>query len=461
MLGTAGLAMMPLIGQGKTPSPGQKLPWFDPNYADLPAREKQEKGLDAEAREAQSNARTVNGMPVSGLPTHAGKFDEEVAGLIRSGGIVGASLAIAVDHRLVLTRGYGHLCSHDRVHAKPTSPGFIGSITKTLCAMAGLTLVQAGKLGLDKKVVDILPLPPLLKPGEVRQPEIDRVTVRMLMEHTSGLFNVVEELFDCPYYGKLGEVGLLELVHGDISQYDLVRRGMAKPFVSKPGVEFNYSGQGLQVLGRIVESLSGLRLDQYISEKVLAPLGVKRHVSMSYLPPEQLALIDAGKASKTDTFIPSPYVEAAGRCSSWAFAEPLENLYGNHWGQADACGASMLSAVDLLRFVSSCSKLVHKDLWTASLTPPVVRGKDGKRGPDQHGLVWGVSTNAGHYQFGHGGAWSGIRAFCESTWDDVQYAIVASCDVDDAFNKLQEHVVQFGRSLKKQKAVDLWKSYGV
>jgi CubicO group peptidase (beta-lactamase class C family) len=449
-----------LISRANAPPPGQKAPWFNPVYEHLPSREKQENSLDAEALDAQSKPRAAGVVPVTGLPLHLGKLDEEVIDLIHGGEIVGASIAIAVDHRLVVARGYGHLSSHDKVHVRPTTPGFIGSITKTLCAMAGLTLVQAGKLALDKKVPDVLPLPPLLKPGEVRQPEIDHVTVRMLMQHTSGLFNVVEELFDRPYYRKLAAQGLLELVHGDVSQYDLVRRGMAKPFVSKPGVEFNYSGQGLQVLGRIVELLSGQRLDHYIGEKVLTPLGVKHHVSMSYLSPEQLAQIDSGAASKTDTFVPSPYVEALKRCASWNFAQPEEQLYGNHWGQADACGASMLSAVDLLRFIAFCSRLVHKDLWTESLATPIVRTKDGKREADQHGLVFGVSTNGTHHQFGHGGAWGGIRAFCESTWDDVQYAIVSACDVDDVFNKLQEKVVQFGRSLKKQKPADLWKSYG-
>jgi CubicO group peptidase (beta-lactamase class C family) len=114
--------------------------------------------------------------------------------------------------------------------------------------MAALTLVKAGKLKLDQKVVDVMPMEPLLKAGEKRQPEIDQVTVRMLMNHTSGLFNVVEELFDRDFYKQLADQGELKLVHGDISQYDLVRRGMARPFASKPGRQFNYSGQGLQVL---------------------------------------------------------------------------------------------------------------------------------------------------------------------------------------------------------------------
>ena len=141
---------------------------------------------------------------------------------------------------------------------------------------------------------------------------------------------------------------------------------------------------------------------------------------MSYLSPEDLALLDAGKASQTDTFIPSPFSPATKRCESWNFSQPQEDLYGNHWGQADACGASMLSAVDLTRYISHCSKLLHKDLWNDSLADTMVRAKDGKRVPAQHGLVFGVSMNGAHHQFGHGGAWGGIRAFCESTWDGVR-----------------------------------------
>ena len=258
-------------------------------------------------------------MPVTGLPLKLGKVDEQMATLVKDAGLVGVAFAIAIDRQLVVTRGYGYLSSHDRVPAAPTSPGYLGSITKPLCAMAALTLVKAGKLKLDQKVVDVLPMDPLLKDGEKRQPEIDQVTVRMLMNHTSGLINVVEVLFDREYYRKLAAAGKLELVNGDISQYDLVRRGMAKPFVSKPGAEHNYSGQGLQVLGRIVEKLSGLRLDKYLSTKTLAPLGVKHHATLSYW--RRSSRPDAGM--KTGTFIPSPH-KARRRCESWASSSRLK-----------------------------------------------------------------------------------------------------------------------------------------
>ena len=460
ILATTGLVLSAAGNPSQHAAAGEKDPFLDPSYSKLPTPDEQTNGLDSEALASQVEPRTVHGLPVTGLPLKLGKFDEELAAQVKNSGIVGVSFAVAVDRKLVATRGYGHLCSHDKAPAAPTSPGYLGSITKPLCAMAALTLVKAGKLKLDQKVLDVLPMEPLLKAGEKRQPEIDQVTVRMLMNHTSGLFNIVEELFDRDYYKQLADQGKLELVHGDISQYDLVRRGMARPFVSKPGKQFNYSGQGLQVLGRIVEQLSGQRLDKYMSSKVLKHLGVKRHATLSYLAPDELALIDAGKASQTHTFIPSPYSETLRASVSWEFKEPAEYLYGNHWGQADACGSSMLSAVDLLRFVTFCTDLLGKDLATEALAMPLMRDKDGKMKPSSNGLGWGVSNNAGHNQYGHGGAWGGIRAFCESTWDNVQYAVLAACDQNEPFDKIVERVVELGRSLHGKQATVGWHRYG-
>ncbi|HVV98966.1 MAG TPA: serine hydrolase domain-containing protein [Planctomycetaceae bacterium] len=454
LLGSTGLIVSALGSRTVRAAPEKLKPWFDPSYGALPTAEQQVQHLDAAARAAQEHPRTVRDLPVTGLPLHLGEYDEQVTGVIKAGGLVGVGIAIAVNHQLIVTRGYGYLSSHDRVPATPTSPGYLGSITKPLCAMTGLMLVKAQHLKLDQKVMHVLPMEPLLKAGEQRQPEIDEVTVRMLMNHTSGLFNVVEELFDPDYYRELAAEKQLQLVHGDISQYDLVRRGMSKPFVSKPGTEYHYSGQGLQVLGRIIEKLSGQRLDKCMASKVLEPLGIKHHATMSYLAPEQFAQLVAGKASQTASFIPSPWNEATGACESWNSSQPNADFYGHHWGHADACGASMLSVVDLLRFAAFCPERLGKPLAMEALTPP-------PREPFSNGLGWGVSMTEGHLQYGHGGAFGGIRAFCESTWDGIQYAVVVAGDRDEQINAIIAKTVEYGRSLRDTKAPPIgWKRYG-
>ena len=452
LLGTSALAFSKLANS--QPQPVHALPpAFDPSYSHLPSHEQQIAPLSPEALHAQGTARSVSGLPVTGLPLDLQVDDEEIVELIKSAGIVGVSYAIAVHRQLVATRGFGYLCSHARIPATPTAPAYLGSITKPICAMAALNLVNASRLNLDDKVVRVLPMEPLLKPGEKRQPEIDHVTVRMLLTHTSGLFNTVEQLFDRPYYKQLAAQGKLHLVHGDISQYDLVRRGMSVPFVSTPGTAFNYSGQGLQVLGRIVERISGQRLDKFVSTDVMKTLGVKHHACLSYLDRHVWSEIAAGNAEASHTFIPSPYSEQAKKCVSWHHKNPEAPIYGNHWGQADSCGSSMLSAVDLLRFVTFCMDPLAKGLQAEVFTPP-----PGK--PGSNGLGWGVSTHSGKRQWGYGGAWGGIRANCESQANGVHYAVLGVCDQDEAFGKIVKRVAQLGHKLRDQSHVIGWNQYG-
>jgi CubicO group peptidase (beta-lactamase class C family) len=429
-------------------------PSFDPSYSNLPTLAQQTKDLGAEALDAQTKSQSHDGLPVTGLPHKLSKAEEGIAAHVKASGMVGVSYAISVGKTLVLTRGLGHLSNYEKNAVTPTSPGYLGSITKPLCGVTALMLVKSGKLKLDQKVMDVLPMEPLLKPGEKRQPEIDHVTIRMLMNHTSGLFNVVEELFDRAYYKELADQRKLTLVHGDISQYDLVRRGMSKPFVAQPGKAFNYSGEGFQVLGRVIEKITGERLDKAMSSLVLKPMGVKHHATLSCLDRETYTHLASGAGSKTLSLIPSPYIAALGKCATWHFTDPIEDLYGNHWGQADACGSSMLSAVDLLRFVTFCMDPLGKELTHEALNPP-------EKKPGSNGLGWGVSMTSGKHQYGHGGAWQGIRAFCESTWDGVQYAVLASADQDGPFDKLVESVASLGRALSAKKAAKIgWQEYG-
>jgi CubicO group peptidase (beta-lactamase class C family) len=228
---------------------------------------------------------------------------------------------------------------------------------------------------------------------------------------------------------------------------------MSIPFVSQPGAEFHYSGQGLQVLGRIIEWLSRMRLDKAMVARALAPLGIQHHAQLCYLAPQTFSAISAGLASRSHTFIPSPYDDKQRACLSWA-AKPNDNLYGQQWGQADSCGASMLSAINLLRFVTFCTDLLGNDLMSEALTPP-------KTPPYTNGLGWGVSINKGRYQYGHSGAITGMRTMCESMSNGVQYAVIAAGDRDNEFNSILKAVRDLGHSLRKGDLdIGDWQAYG-
>jgi CubicO group peptidase (beta-lactamase class C family) len=427
------------------PQAAPPAPWFDGSYDNLPTLEQQVEGLSSIAIDAQMKPRTLKGLPITGLPLEPSTFDEQIVDLLKSSRMVGVGYAVGVKKELKVARGIGYLSSHERIPATPTTPGLLCSNTKPLCAMTGLTLVRDGKVKLDDRVLDVLPLTPLLKRGEKRQPEIDRVTFRMVLSHMSGLFNAVESLFDRDLYKKWAAEGRFQLIHGDISQYDLVRRGMSVPFLSQPGKEFHYSGQGLQVVGRINEYLTGKRLDKAMSARMLLPLGVKHHAQFCYLAPQTFAHIAAGRASQLPVFMPSPFDDAKKTCISSADYQ--------QWGQADSCGASMLSAVNHLRFVTFCFDLLGKDLMTEVLTPP-------KTPPYSNGLGWGVGMTNGHYQYGHSGANAGMRTMCESLANGVQYSILVAGDRDDDYNKIIEVVKALGNSLHKKADIGGWEAYG-
>jgi hypothetical protein len=95
------------------------------------------------------------------------------------------------------------------------------------------------------------------------------------MNHISGLFDAEEVLSDPPRFQALAKGGVIRLIHGRIGQNDLVRIGMNKPLLFDPGEKFAYSGQGMQVLARIV--------DRYIQTRMFDPLGIRTCYVGSYL----------------------------------------------------------------------------------------------------------------------------------------------------------------------------------
>src|SRR5262249_43253306 len=159
--------------------------------------------------------------------------------------------------------GYGRASLAGNVPVEPTMPATIMSISKSVTATAALTLVRDRKLRLDDRAFPLLADGPLLAPGQAVDQRQYKIEMHHLMSHTSGLFNVVEKLNDPPQFQTLAHRGAIRLVHGRIAQNDLVRIGMKEPLLFEPGQKYAYSGQGMQVLGRIVEKVSALRLDRY------------------------------------------------------------------------------------------------------------------------------------------------------------------------------------------------------
>ncbi len=141
-----------------------------------------------------------------------------------------------------------------------------GSIMKTFVAAATLQLAEEGRFGLDDPLTAVLP-------GHVtaRFPEADRITVRMLLDHTSGLAEYADARFD-------REVA----VHPRRRWTDgeLLDRAAAKPRTAAPGERFGYSNTDYTLLGLILEHATGRPWRTVVRERVIERL----HLAHTSLP---------------------------------------------------------------------------------------------------------------------------------------------------------------------------------
>ncbi|WP_235854342.1 serine hydrolase domain-containing protein [Nonomuraea aridisoli] len=164
------------------------------------------------------------------------------------------------DGHWIATSGVGDLRTGEAV---PRHGRFrVASLTKSVIATIVLQLVEEGRLSLDRPVGAWLP-------GVVAG--ADRITVRQLLNHTSGLADyVAHPEFEDP------------MVYGGRTYRPEQLVGYAEELgpVSEPGRRFAYSNAGYIVLGLLVERVTGHPLATEVSRRVLRPAGM----SHSYLP---------------------------------------------------------------------------------------------------------------------------------------------------------------------------------
>lgn len=174
--------------------------------------------------------------------------------------IPGASLAIVKGKRIVYRRGFGVAGPGGETPSSQT-PFFIGSLTKSITALAVMQLVEAGKVELDAPVQRYLPW------YRVADPEASaRMTVRHLLNQTSGLPLLSSEVAFDEYDTRPNA-----LEHR-------VRALATEKLKLPPGAKWGYSNHNYNVLGMIIQAVSGESYSDYIRSHIFIPL----HMSHSY-----------------------------------------------------------------------------------------------------------------------------------------------------------------------------------
>ncbi|MEU9591602.1 serine hydrolase domain-containing protein [Streptomyces sp. NPDC048193] len=149
----------------------------------------------------------------------------------------------------------------------------VGSVTKTFTAAAVLQQVESGQVGLDSPVGRYLPK---LVPGE----RGDAITVRMLMNHTSGLAEYLPYAYpSLKAYPSLADTGPESLDDHRLTRFDpveLIRLGVAAPPVGAPGgTPGVYSNTNYLLLVELLELVTATTAEQYITRNVIERAGLR------------------------------------------------------------------------------------------------------------------------------------------------------------------------------------------
>ncbi|WP_246088173.1 serine hydrolase domain-containing protein [Nocardioides albertanoniae] len=272
-----------------------------------------------------------------------------------------------------------------------------GSVMKSFLATVVLQLVGEGRLRLDDSIERWLP-------GVV--PGGDRITLRQLLAHTSGLYDVVRTLPLPP------DPRFVENRWHTWSATDLIERGLAQPPTHAPGAAFSYTSTGYLLLGQVVEEVTGATYAAEIERRIIGPL----HLRHTMLP-------------GTSPWIPRPhphgYAQVEGAAELVDVTEMNPSLFG-------AAGEIVSSAGDLNRFFAALlgGRLLPARLLAEMKTPGIPGETYGL------GLRW-EDTSCGVPVYGHDGDAVAYQTWSFVTADGRRQATLAVTrsyegDADDA-----------------------------
>ena len=314
---------------------------------------------------ALSTGAMVAPTPALAVPPSAPSGDAELQALLDELVAAGASGALAVvdDGQRTWRVASGAARLQPRQPLTVDARFRVGSMTKSFVAVAALQLVAQGRLRLDDTVERWLP-------GLV--PDGQDITLRMLLNHTSGLFDFTAD-----------EAFLAEVLADPTkrwSPYELIAVANRHPPTFPPGAGWSYSNTGYIVAGLMIETASGRDLEWLIRHRIIKPLrlnhttfptgpNIPGYHAHGYLPP---SLTGAGYQEVT-------------RISPSAV-----------W----AAGAMISNAADLRTF--------YEALLGGRLLPPAELGQMLTTVPVAPGFDYGLGIYAEQYPcgtaWGHNGA---------------------------------------------------------
>jgi CubicO group peptidase (beta-lactamase class C family) len=257
----------------------------------------------------------AQGLPKVGQPETGGFSKERLKRLgetfqsdVDKGAIPGAVVLIAQDGKIAYFEAFGFQDREKRIPMRTDSIFRIASMTKPIASVALMMLVEEGKIQIDDPLSIYLPefknlkvgvesiVPETGKPELVLEPLKREPTIQDLLRHTSGF---TYDLFGDTLVKKAYKSANIRDINQTLAEF---ASNLSKlPLAYQPGTTWEYS-VSTDVLARVIEVVSGVPFDQFVSDRILRPLGM---TSTGFFVPETQsgrlaeAQVDAATGKRT------------------------------------------------------------------------------------------------------------------------------------------------------------------
>ncbi len=293
----------------------------------------------------------------------------------------------------------------------------VGSISKPFTAVAIHILAERGELSYEDSLTKFFPAVPY-----------DDVTVGGLLSHTSGLFDVYDDVdmrnqfFS--FYGRSDPPYTNKDYLAYLEEYQ-------PALAAAPNERYQYSNTGYVLLALIVEQVSGQRFDEFLRRNIFLPAGMEHSVVYSFLEePGFAALVTGYRRDSTGNLIP-----VTGPNAAPAFQ-------GLTYGDDEV----VTTAEDLLRFDRAIRSgiLLAPESLDRLLTPPTLN--DGTRGRYGQGLS--ITHEEELRYASHTGSTAGFLAYWKFGAEDNDHTVIVLTNVTSrgsGFRELHQSIRQILR----------------
>ena len=312
--------------------------------------------------------------------------------------VPGLSLAVIRNGRIIKAQGYGFADLQSNSRATSKTVYEIGSMTKQFTAVALMMLVEEGKIGLEDNLSQYFPEAP---------ESWNRITIRHLLTHTSGIQNHVAvpdymDIFKTSVSGKESP-----------TRAELLREFYKLPLEFAPGETWAYDNTGYYLLGIIIEKASGKSYWQFLEEKIFEPLDM-----------------NSTRNTETRRLVPNRAAGYGWTENGWENRPVLAPFVGFSAG-------SLLSTVeDLAKWDTALDgeKLLKRSsleqMWTPAGT------SDGEPAAFDYGFGWFIEKYRGRRNILHSGGTPGFSSVMHRFADDRLTIIILTNHADKILDQM-------------------------